>query len=56
MLILGEVRINLKKKLILYVIFGLAIFAMGITIIRGSIFGGVYKSASVGLDLNITWI
>ncbi|ROW01376.1 hypothetical protein VMCG_05976 [Cytospora schulzeri] len=56
--ILCRVKISLRKKLILGGIFGLVGFTIGVTIVRGSIFGGVYKSidADGGSELNVSWI
>ncbi|ROW03357.1 hypothetical protein VSDG_01244 [Cytospora chrysosperma] len=56
--ILWRVKISLRKKLILGGIFGLVGFTIGVTIVRGSIFGGVYKSinADGGRELNVSWI
>jgi hypothetical protein len=56
--ILWRVKISLRKKLILGGIFGLVGFTIGVTIVRGSIFGGVYKSinADGGSELNVSWI
>ncbi|KAF2119898.1 hypothetical protein BDV96DRAFT_566279 [Lophiotrema nucula] len=56
--ILWQVSIALKKKLMLSGIFGLVVFTMAITIVRGSIFGGVYKTIDQNkrMDMNVTWI
>ncbi|KUI69817.1 Lipase [Cytospora mali] len=56
--ILWRVKISLRKKLILGGIFGLVGFTIAVTIVRGSIFGGVYKSinADGGSELNVSWI
>lgn len=56
--ILWSVNISIRKKLILGGIFGLVGFTIAVTIVRGSIFGGVYKSinADGGSELNVSWI
>ncbi|KUI53627.1 Lipase [Cytospora mali] len=56
--ILWRVKIGLRKKLLLGGIFGLVGFTIAVTIVRGSIFGGVYKSinADGGNELNVSWI
>ncbi|KAI1439196.1 hypothetical protein GGR50DRAFT_690546 [Xylaria sp. CBS 124048] len=56
--ILWGCRLTLRKKLALSGIFGLVAFTIAVTIIRGSIFGGVYQSISEHhkQQLNITWI
>lgn len=56
--ILWGCKVNLRKKLALSGIFGLVAFTIVVTIIRGSIFGGVYQSISEGemKQLNVTWI
>lgn len=56
--ILWKISITLKKKLILSTIFGFVAFTMAITIIRGSIFGGIYKTIEDDKrrDLNVSWI
>ncbi|KAI0188148.1 hypothetical protein EV127DRAFT_513172 [Xylaria flabelliformis] len=56
--ILWKVRINLRRKLILVGIFSLVAFTIAITVVRGSIFGGVYKSFNPDHPetMNITWI
>ncbi|KAI0119675.1 hypothetical protein F4814DRAFT_447490 [Daldinia grandis] len=56
--ILWGVRISLRKKIILYAIFSLVVFTIAVTIIRGSIFRGIYKSVREDnlRTLNITWI
>ncbi|KAF1849696.1 uncharacterized protein K460DRAFT_390372 [Cucurbitaria berberidis CBS 394.84] len=56
--ILWKTSINRKKKLMLSGIFSLVVFTMAITIVRGSIFGGVYKTIDQNkrMDMNVTWI
>ncbi|KAI1639200.1 hypothetical protein F4809DRAFT_596992 [Biscogniauxia mediterranea] len=56
--ILWRVRINLRRKLILSGIFSLVAFTIAVTIVRGSIFGGVYKAFDPNdvKAMNITWI
>ncbi|KAM0817185.1 putative glycoside hydrolase family 31 [Seiridium cardinale] len=56
--ILWGCKLSLRKKLALSGIFGLVAFTIAVTIIRGSIFGGVYLSISEHnmKQLNITWI
>ncbi|KAL1845875.1 hypothetical protein Daus18300_014421 [Diaporthe australafricana] len=56
--ILWGCKVGLRKKLALSGIFGLVAFTIAVTIIRGSIFGGVYQSISEHnmKQLNITWI
>jgi hypothetical protein len=50
--------LGLRKKLALSGIFGLVAFTIAVTIIRGSIFGGVYQSISEDnmKQMNVTWI
>lgn len=56
--IVWKVRINLKKKIILFSIFSLVSFTIAATIVRGSIFGGVYKTLveRKRMNMNVTWI
>lgn len=56
--ILWGCKLDLQKKLALSGIFGLVAFTIAVSIIRGSIFGGVYQSISEHeiKQLNITWI
>lgn len=56
--ILWKVKVTFRKKIVLAAIFGLVGFTIAVTIVRGSIFGGVYKSinATGGNEVNITWI
>ncbi|KAI1645027.1 uncharacterized protein F4817DRAFT_344611 [Daldinia loculata] len=56
--ILWGVRIGLRKKIILSAIFSLVAFTIAVTIVRGSIFGGVYKSVQKDnlQSMNVTWI
>ncbi|ROW07506.1 hypothetical protein VPNG_07141 [Cytospora leucostoma] len=56
--ILWRVKISLRKKLILCGIFSLVGFTIAVTIVRGSIFGGVYKTLNGdgGNELNVSWI
>lgn len=56
--ILWKVKITFRKKIVLAAIFGLVGFTIAVTIVRGSIFGGVYKSINAhgGNEVNITWI
>lgn len=53
-----RVGISLRKKLILSTIFSLVVFTIAVTIVRGSIFGGVYKSIDENnmKSMNVTWI
>ncbi|KAI1484555.1 hypothetical protein F5X96DRAFT_683510 [Biscogniauxia mediterranea] len=55
--ILWRVRINLRRKLILSGIFSLVAFTVAVTIVRGSIFGGVYKEFDPNnvTSMNVTW-
>ncbi|KAI0106535.1 hypothetical protein F4776DRAFT_668328 [Hypoxylon sp. NC0597] len=56
--VLWGCKLSLQKKLALSGIFGLVAFTIAVTIIRGSIFGGVYQSISEHdmKQINITWI
>lgn len=56
--IVWKVRINIKKKIILVGIFSLVFFTIAATIVRGSIFGGVYKTLDERkrMNMNVTWI
>ncbi|KAF2142290.1 uncharacterized protein K452DRAFT_358129 [Aplosporella prunicola CBS 121167] len=56
--IFWKVRISLKKKIILSGIFSLVSFTIAVTIVRGSIFGGVYKTINENkrMDMNVTWV
>ncbi|KAI8960634.1 hypothetical protein F5Y11DRAFT_260544 [Daldinia sp. FL1419] len=56
--ILWGVRITLRKKILLSGIFSLVAFTIAVTIVRGSIFGGVYKSVEKDnlRTMNVTWI
>ncbi|KAJ0104203.1 hypothetical protein J7T55_001690 [Diaporthe amygdali] len=56
--ILWKVKITLRKKLLLSAVFGMVGFTIAVTIVRGSIFGGVYKSINESGEnqVNITWI
>lgn len=56
--ILWNCKVSLQKKLVLSAIFGLVTFTIAVTIIRGSIFGGVYQSITEHhmKQMNITWI
>lgn len=45
-IVLWQTRITLRQKLVLSSIFSLVGFTIAVTIVRGSIFGGVYKSVS----------
>ncbi|KAI1819963.1 hypothetical protein F4861DRAFT_534059 [Xylaria intraflava] len=56
--ILWSVRINLRRKLILAGIFSLVVFTIGATVVRGSIFGGVFKSFDPAHpeEMNITCV
>lgn len=42
--IMWNTRISLRQKLVLSGIFSLVMFTIAVTIVRGSIFFGVYKS------------
>ncbi|ORY03570.1 hypothetical protein BCR34DRAFT_520715 [Clohesyomyces aquaticus] len=56
--ILWNVRISLRKKIILTCTFGLVALTIAVTIVRGSVFGGVYKSfnKSRGKSMNMSWM
>ncbi|KAI0400158.1 hypothetical protein F4802DRAFT_586427 [Xylaria palmicola] len=56
--ILWGCKLSLQKKLALSGIFSLVAFTIAVSIIRGSIFGGVYHSISKHetKQLNVTWI
>ncbi|KAI1175559.1 hypothetical protein F4777DRAFT_549724 [Nemania sp. FL0916] len=56
--ILWRTRINLRRKLILLGIFSLVAFTIATTIVRGSIFGGVYKTFDPKHPeiMSVTWI
>ncbi|KAF2689535.1 hypothetical protein K458DRAFT_427676 [Lentithecium fluviatile CBS 122367] len=45
-LIVWKTRLNWRQKLVLSSVFLLVGFTIGVTIVRGSIFGGVYKSVT----------
>lgn len=57
-LILWNVRIDLKRKMILFSIFSLVTFTIGITIARGIIFRDAYKSLAKQMKshMNVTWL
>lgn len=56
--ILWNVRISLRKKIILTCTFGLVALTIAVTIVRGSVFGGVYKSFNKnrGKSMNMSWM
>ncbi|KAI1758902.1 hypothetical protein GGR53DRAFT_524296 [Hypoxylon sp. FL1150] len=56
--ILWGCKLNIRKKFALTGIFGLVALTIAVTIIRGSIFGGVYRSISEHeiKQINVTWI
>lgn len=56
--IVWKVRIDLKKKIILFGIFSLVSLTIAVTIVRGSILGKAYKThdAHKGREINVTWI
>ena len=57
-LILWNVRIGLRKKIILSCTFGLVALTIAVTIVRGSVFGGTYKSfdKNENRNLNMGWM
>ncbi|OAK95324.1 hypothetical protein IQ06DRAFT_309680 [Phaeosphaeriaceae sp. SRC1lsM3a] len=57
-IILWNVRITLRKKLILSCTFGLVALTIAVTIVRGSVFGGTYKkfNANEMANLNPGWM
>lgn len=57
-IVLWRVRVEKKKKVILMGLFLLVVFTIAVTIIRGSMFGGAYKSlqTSPSTKMNTTWI
>lgn len=56
--ILWKVKITSRKKILLSAVFGMVGFTIAVTIVRGSIFGGVYKSVNESgeSEVNTTWI
>ncbi|KAF2684606.1 hypothetical protein K458DRAFT_477792 [Lentithecium fluviatile CBS 122367] len=56
--ILWNVRISLRKKIILSCTFGLVALTIAVTIVRGSVFGGSYKSfnKNESQNLNMGWM
>jgi hypothetical protein len=52
------VQIDRKKKIMLFGIFSLVSFTIAVTIVRGSIFGGLYKTIDeeTRRDMDVTWI
>jgi hypothetical protein len=56
--ILWNVRISLRKKIILCCTFGLAALTIAVTIVRGSVFGGTYKKFDRNemRNLNTGWM
>jgi small-conductance mechanosensitive channel len=56
--ILWRTRMNLRQKLYMSGIFSLVGFTIAVTVVRGSIFGGVYKSidSNKRQEMNTTWI
>jgi hypothetical protein len=57
-IILWNVRISLRKKLILSCTFGLVALTIAVTIVRGSVFGGTYRkfNANEMTNLNPGWM
>lgn len=51
-------KISMRQKLILTAVFLLVGFTIAVTIVRGSIFGGVYKSLEEadGQVINMAWL
>ncbi|KAF1961947.1 hypothetical protein CC80DRAFT_463505 [Byssothecium circinans] len=56
--ILWNVRISLRKKLILSCTFGLVALTIAVTVVRGSVFGGTYKKFDTNemRNLNPSWM
>jgi uncharacterized membrane protein len=55
--ILWKVRISLRRKLILSATFGLVALTIAVTIVRGSVFGGAYKTFNTkAKNLNLAWM
>jgi hypothetical protein len=56
--ILWNVSISLRKKLVLSGTFGLVALTIAVTIVRGSVFGGTYKKfhANEEQNLNVAWM
>ncbi|KAK3335205.1 hypothetical protein B0T19DRAFT_436090 [Cercophora scortea] len=56
--ILWRIRISIRKKIMLSGIFGLVAFTIAVTIVRGSIFGGTFKTIDENnfRAMNVTWI
>jgi hypothetical protein len=56
--ILWRTRLSLRQKVVLSLIFSLVGFTIAVTIIRGSIFGGAYRSidATEQQDMSTPWI
>lgn len=56
--IVWRVNINPKKKIVLFCIFSLVSFTIAATIVRGSIFAGVYKTLHQNrrVQLSVSWI
>lgn len=57
-IILWNVRISLRKKLILSCTFGLVLLTIVVTIVRGSFFNGIFKrfNAKEPVNLNPSWM
>ncbi|KUJ19324.1 uncharacterized protein LY89DRAFT_581825 [Mollisia scopiformis] len=56
--ILWRIRVSTRKKIALAALFSLVIFTIAVTLVRGSLFGGVYKPLNYSdkKEMNITWI
>jgi hypothetical protein len=56
--ILWNVRVSLRKKLMLSCTFGLVALTIAVTIVRGSVFGGTYKKFDQNKmrNLNVGWM
>ena len=56
--ILWKVRVSMRKKVMLSAVFGMVLFTIAVTIVRGAISGGLYRAIDdddrrSGMDL--TW-
>lgn len=56
--ILWRIPVSTRKKITLAALFSLVAFTIAVTIVRGSIFGGVYKPIDYSdkKEMNVTWI
>ena len=56
--ILWKVRVSRTKKILLSGVFSLVLFTIAATMVRGSIFGGVYQYLDEGESaiINVTWV